>query len=610
MNTEQLRATLQLRWNMSRNQWRRAGTFNYVVTMILAFLSLLAATVSFFLAAIAGYYLLGEASSHDLLMLWDIIVVIFLFLWSIGMATQLQSSELISLENFLHLPVSLSGAYILNFASSFASLSLLVFVPTAAGLCVASTMVLGVRMLLIVPLVFGFVLMVTALTYQFRSWLGRLMINKRRKGTVVALMTVLIVLLSQLPTAANFLVTRGMSSAKQQIVQRTAQRNVLLGKLQREELTSEEYNRQIQEIDEEERRTNPLAIRNIRDTIARNLLLAHVILPPAWLPMGIRAINDRVWSVVCLCAFGMTAIGGLSVRRTYQMTIQAYCRADARTYLPAPGVTDSIASRPLLVARQLPWLNEHQSAVTLTTFRSFLRAPETKTMVLTPCIFLGLFGSMILSGRAKAPPEWMGACISFGTIGMVIFGMSPFVLNIFAADHSGFRAYLLMPISRKDILIGKNLANAPLVAGLACFSLVIGRLCGQLSITQVVATLIQVINVFLLYCLVGNLVSIYFPMFVAPGSLKPRQPHFATILVQMAVTLFSPILLLPAVVAAVAEFVVGVMTDFHWMPTYTVVSLLELAVIVAVYRHAIAAQGPVLQRREISIMNTVGEKDE
>ena len=58
-----------------------------------------------------------------LLYVWDGLVVAFLFFWLIGLLTDLQRSEALSLDKFLHLPVSLAGVFCINYLSSLLSLS-------------------------------------------------------------------------------------------------------------------------------------------------------------------------------------------------------------------------------------------------------------------------------------------------------------------------------------------------------------------------------------------------------------------------------------------------------------------------------------------------------
>src|SRR5262249_28680740 len=138
-----------------------------------------------------------------LLYVWDGVVVAFLCFWAAGLLTELQRSEILSLDKFLHLPVSLSGAFLINYVSSLLNLGMVLFVPPMLGLSVGLVFGMGPAMLLMLPLVAAFLLMVTALTYQFQGWLAALMSNPRRPRTVIVVMTIAFVLIFQLPNLIN-----------------------------------------------------------------------------------------------------------------------------------------------------------------------------------------------------------------------------------------------------------------------------------------------------------------------------------------------------------------------------------------------------------------------
>src|SRR5262249_46600722 len=132
------------------------------------------------------------------------VVVAFLFFWLIGLITELQRTDALSLSKFLHLPVSANGAFLINYFSSLVRLSLIIFFPVMLGYSVALVVVKGIRMLPVLLLVASFLLMVTGLTYQFQGWLASLMSNPRRRRTVIMLTTVTFVLIAQLPNLLNF----------------------------------------------------------------------------------------------------------------------------------------------------------------------------------------------------------------------------------------------------------------------------------------------------------------------------------------------------------------------------------------------------------------------
>ena len=111
----------------------------------------------------------------------DGLVVAFLFSWAIGLLIELQRSEVLSLEKFLHLPCRSRAPFLINYFSSLLSVTLALFIPSMIAFGVALAFSHGPALLLVLPLLAAFVFMVTALTYQFQGWLAALMVNKRRR---------------------------------------------------------------------------------------------------------------------------------------------------------------------------------------------------------------------------------------------------------------------------------------------------------------------------------------------------------------------------------------------------------------------------------------------
>ena len=76
-----------------------------------------------------GLFVLPGTSAAVLMYAWDGVVAGFLFGWAVGLLVELQRSEALSLDKFLHLPVSLKSAFLINYLSSMVNFSLIVFLP-------------------------------------------------------------------------------------------------------------------------------------------------------------------------------------------------------------------------------------------------------------------------------------------------------------------------------------------------------------------------------------------------------------------------------------------------------------------------------------------------
>src|SRR3954452_20406525 len=123
------------------------------------------------------------------------------------------------------------------------SLTLALLFPVMLGLALGLVFGRGLAMLLLLPLLFAFLLMVTAVSYQFQGWLASLMVNKRRRRTIVVLVTVVFVLIFQLPNLWNIFWPR------QQSPSRMAELSREIAELNRSgDLTPEEYRRRMEEL--------------------------------------------------------------------------------------------------------------------------------------------------------------------------------------------------------------------------------------------------------------------------------------------------------------------------------------------------------------------------
>ena len=195
-----------LRWRLLYNQNRRAGVLNAVLTVIVVVGALLTSIPLFIGCLVLGIYAIPKAQPVHLMYAADGVGHrLFLFFWMIGLLAELQRTDPLSLSKFMHLPVSATGAFLINYLSSLLRLSLIIFLPVMLAFAIALVVVKGASMLLVVPLVAAFVLMVTAVTYQFQGWLAMLMSNPRRRRTVIMVATLSFVLILQLPNLLNFL---------------------------------------------------------------------------------------------------------------------------------------------------------------------------------------------------------------------------------------------------------------------------------------------------------------------------------------------------------------------------------------------------------------------
>jgi ABC-2 type transport system permease protein len=178
--------------------------------------------------------------------------------------------------------------------------------------------------------------------------------------------------------------------------------------------------------------------------------------------------------------------------------------------------------------------------------------------------------------------------------------------NQFGFDRDGFRVFVLSAASRRDILLGKNLAFAPLVLGLAAILLPIVQVVYPMRIDHLLAIVPLYVSMFLLFCVLANLLSILAPIRVAAGAMKGSNPSLSTVLLQLVMFLLvfpttQGVILLPLGIEALLELL-------GWaggVPIGLLLSLAECAVIVILYRLSLGWLGDLLQAREQGILETV-----
>lgn len=608
MNLSHFTAIVRMRWQIARNQLSKSGRANRIISAVALVLAALASAGALLFSVIGGNFFLAKIEPFYLIYVWDVLTLAFLFVWAIALMTELQRSEMLSLKNLLHLPISLAGAFLLNYASSFASLTILLFLPAMLGLCFASVWRFGGHSLVVFALLASFLLMVTAVSYQLRGWLARLMENKRKRGTVIAITTFAFVLLAQLPNLVNMRVMRSQATSSRESGEAHIEQ---LTELQKQhtagEIDADAYASAVEKLNEEF--TQQQQAEREAETIARNrtAALANMALPIGWLPYGASAAAEGAVVAPWLCVFGMSAIGLVSLALAYRSTLRAYTGDHNKNYRPSARKRTKASARNSILEKSVPFLTETQSVVAMASLRSTLRAPEAKMALLTPLIFTFVFGSMLLTGRFDKLPEITRPWVGVGALGMSLMGMLQLMLNMFGLDRHGFRAYVLMPVPRRDILLGKNVGILPIAATLSALLIIFAGVVGKMELTHIVATLLQVGVALLIYFTISNFTSIVAPIGMAVGTMKPVSMNVSVFVMQFVAFLLVAVAVIPAALALAAEQLAGAIGGVHGVPIYLLLTVIELPLAFWFYFKMLDLQGRLLQEREQAILAVVSK---
>ncbi len=617
MNVQHLKAFIWLRWRLFRNQVRRGGTLNAVLALVLAALAVIASVSLFVAFFLVGMFGLANVAPPILLFVWDGLVIAFLFSWALGTLVELQRSDVLTLDRFMHLPVSLRGVFLINFLSSLFSLSMMFFLPAMLALGLGLTLGRGPALAVVLPALAAFLLMVTALTYQFQGWLASLMVNKRRRRTVLVLLTTFMILLCQIPNLVNLYGPWRKHGQDDSAVQQREQLEELNRSFLAREITSKEFEQRKQEMQKEiearNQESNEQTLRQVEDTTH----FVNLVLPVGWLPLGAETAAKGQLLPALLGTLGMTAIGLFSLWRSYRTTLRLYTgdftsRGKAKPAAPAPAAAASAAAQPArvgLLERKVPLVSEQAAAVALNTLQSLLRAPEIKMAVLSQVIVLAVIGSTMFTS-STSPPEYLRPLMASGPMAMILLLMVQMVGNQFGLDRNGFRAYVLSAALRRDILLGKNLAAAPLAWTLSFTSITIVQILRPMRLDHYLSLVPQMVTMYLLFCMLANWLSILSPMRLRPGSLKATRIGAVAVLLQFAFVLLLPVAMAPALLPLACEYLLAELAGLKGVPICLALSLLEVAVVGFLYRLMLNVQGKVLQVRELQILQTVTIKDD
>jgi ABC-2 type transport system permease protein len=581
MDWNQLRTIVWLRWRLAKNQWSRRGQLNAVLIIIAAVAVLVSGLVSGLAGILIGFFVLGEKSPTGLLIAWDAFTCVFLFAWMIGLVSEIQRSETIDISRMLHLPVSLRDIFRVNYLASHLTISVILFLPLVLGLCLGLILSGRWLMILMFPLVLGFVFMITAWTYCLRGWLAALMVNKRRRRAIIAGITFSFILLSQLPNFISNLTRdhkrhRPKTTKSVPVDEQTAGRS-------------------------EDRERKP---------IPNSVLLAHKIVPFLWVGNGAMSLGMGNALPAVLGTAGALCIGGLGLKRAYRSTVRFYQgHTIVKSTKQKPKIKKATVSRNFL-ERRLPGTPDEAAALALAFFRSLMRAPEVKMALATNFIMLLFFGTMVFMRRASGLEDNFKPLVASGFVVFTFLGMSHLIFNQFGFDRDGFRQLVLLPVPRRQILLGKNFALLPIAVGIGLTFLLLIKIAMHISFIVVLATSFQLVATFLLLSIAGNLISVLVPYHIAPGSMRKTKTSAMT-----SFWIFISRLLIPTAVSPMfLPPAIGLLMSYlGWLPSgpvNLVLSMLLLALFILFYKLSLPGLGKLLLQREKHVLRVVTEKVE
>ena len=654
MSARRLKAIFLLRWQLSRNAFRRAGAFSatvYIVLRILFFLGLVGGTIGSFFLGKSDFL---AANPDRILWLLSGAVSAFLFFWLIGLLAELQQSDSLDHRRMKHLPISLKEMFLFNYAVSHWTPSCLLFLPIFAGFVGGTMLRFGGRMALVLGLLALMILAVSSWTYALRGWLSKLMLNERRRRSLIVWMTGAIILITQVPNLLfnnSFFGFRAVAETER--IERRLTSDIKYAERRLKEVKETAKNaennpgEEDMQLDSPQERLTQQNLRRHRErlidvrerlrkafsayqtSLQENapgdwrlqpetaLSVFQVAFPPLWPASASASIarNERgQYKRAFGIALGLAGLCYLALIRAFRAVQSEFQMPSLRSKLrperkeTAPKNSGKTKPAQNWLERNLPGVSNSTAAVAWGTLRCLTRMPEAKMALLIPFLLLVVFGALYFDDLAASKPDAFVRFLPSSILFLSFMGSLPFFTNVFGFDRSGFCALVLSPVPRSEILLGKNLAILPPFLLLTALPLLGIQLLAHPPVLYTISAFLQGLTLCLLLTLFGNLLSIKAPYRSKPGSLQPvKTKSGASALMN---TLF-PFLFLPLLILITLPLLVEEL--FRWIPFFPfpwniTLSALSLLVVAFSYRQSLHFVGSLLASREREILRIVTEQ--
>ena len=274
-----------------------------------------------------------------------------------------------------------------------------------------------------------------------------------------------------------------------------------------------------------------------------------------------------------------------------------------QTVAVANGATDTYTGW------RLPFLPDELSAVVEKEIRYASRNAQLRMLAFMPLILIALrlinskrFGSGMRSdGRAAADfLTYAGGMMATGGVLYVFLLLAGLSCNQFAFEEGGMRTFILAPIERWKILLGKNIAITALALLFSTILLFINAvLFRDIDAGVLLFAALSFVCLASLMSIVGNWFSINFPKRMAFGK-------------RLNVSGVAGLLLIPLMILLAVPPFISILAGYlarSLLIEYATLASLALLTI-GLYMFLIVYQGRSLERREIEILDAVKEPDQ
>ena len=252
---------------------------------------------------------------------------------------------------------------------------------------------------------------------------------------------------------------------------------------------------------------------------------------------------------------------------------------------------------------QLPLLSPDLSAIVEKELRYLMRNAQVRMMALMPLlvIFIRLVNSQKLGVSRHGIPSLFlkygsGLLLLSGVL-YVFLILAGFSCNLFAFEEGGMRTFILSPIDRRKILLGKNLVMS-LVAIMFTVAFVIlnAIIFRDTTLESLLFLGLSFVIFAALSATIGNSLSIRFPKRMRYGKRANVSGVAGLFLIPMILILIA----LPVMATIVGYVTESLLNEYLMLALFALLS-------VGLYALMINLHGRLLARREIEILEAVRE---
>jgi hypothetical protein len=252
---------------------------------------------------------------------------------------------------------------------------------------------------------------------------------------------------------------------------------------------------------------------------------------------------------------------------------------------------------------QLPLLSPDLSAIVEKEARYLLRNAQVRMMALMPLlvIFIRLVNSRTFgatrSGISNSFLTYGSGLLLLGGVLYVFLILAGLSCNLFAFEEGGMRTFILSPIDRRKILLGKNIVMTFLALMFVVVLLILNTIIFR---DMTPGSLLFLVLSFVIFAAlswtIGNSLSIRFPKRMRYGKRTNVSGVAGLLFIPLILLLVTP----PIVATVVGYFTRSLLNEYLVLTLFALLS-------VGLYAVMINLHGRLLARREIDILEAVRE---